>query len=104
MRMRRGLASDTHCREFLIFQSGNLHFLLLIQNMAEVFSFATPFTGFLWPILHEEEGGAKHSTGEFKCGILCVEWEDMDIRIRVGIGIGQKYPHVARKAVSFVFR
>ena len=53
-------------------------FSLLIQSMAGSF-FPAPFTGFLWPGLHEEEGGAKHSTGEFNGGILCVGWEGMEL-------------------------
>jgi hypothetical protein len=69
-----------HCRELL--ESGIFVFFsffsLLIQSMAGSF-FPAPFTGFLWPDLHEEEGGAKHSTGEFNGGILCVGWEGMEL-------------------------
>lgn len=65
--------------------------------MAEVL--CCPVPGFLWQGLHEE-GEAKHSTGEFKAAYSA--WaEYMSIRIGVGIGIGQKYPHVARKVVGF---
>lgn len=41
-------------------------FFLFSSNSKHGGSFyTTPFTGFLWPVLHEEEGGTKHSTGEF---------------------------------------
>jgi hypothetical protein len=48
--------------------------------------------------------GAKHSTRRIQGCIFCVGGEIWDIRIGLGVGIGQKYPPiVARKVVGQVF-
>jgi hypothetical protein len=45
----KGIASETHCREFFPFNLEFSHILLLIQSMAAS-RLDCPLSGFLWPV------------------------------------------------------